>query len=135
MEASGGVSPLIAEAIDPQIATIIALTLVGLIFAIPIASVPISIFSRSLVIFLAAGLVVVAGFLMSLYPHPAAIPAGIAAELGALLLAIGGVQSHRRRVSASHALEDLLATTEAPSIVPHVSKRSPQLTHSLVPEL
>jgi hypothetical protein len=79
--------------------------------------------------------VVVAGFLMSFYPHPAAIPAGMAVQLGGLFLAIGGVQSHRRWVSVWHALKDLSATTEAPSIVPNVSKRSPQPTHSLVPEL
>jgi hypothetical protein len=127
---SGGVSPVIAEA-----ATIIALTLVVLIFAIRIASVLISIFSRSLVIFLAVCLVVVAGFLMSLHAHPAAIPAGIAVQLGGLLLAVGGVQLHRRWVSVWHALNELSATADAPSIVPHLSKHFPQPTPSPVSEL
>ena len=86
-------------------------------------------------IFLATFLVVVVGFLMSFYPHPAAIPAGITVQLGGLLLAIGGVQSHRRWVSVWRALKELSATAEAPSIVPHLSERSPQPTHSLVPEL
>ena len=67
----------IAEALDPRVATIIAVTFVVLIFAIPIASVLISTFANSLVVFLATCLLSVAGLLISLYPHPAAIPAGI----------------------------------------------------------
>src|SRR5262245_6920817 len=92
-EASNG---LIAEALDPVPATIIAATLVVLIFVIPIASVLTSALSKSLVIVLATCLLSTAGFLVSIYPHPVAVPVGIGIQVGGLLLAIGEVQSHRR---------------------------------------
>ena len=49
---------------------------------------------------------------------PAAIPVGIGLQLVGLLLAIGGVQSHRRSVAILLALERLSGAV-APSIVPH----------------
>jgi hypothetical protein len=92
MEASGEASNvLIAEALDPVTATMIAAILVVLIFVIPIASVLTSAFSKSLVIVLATGLLSTAGFLISIYPHhPVAVPVGIGIQVGGLLLAIGG---------------------------------------------
>jgi len=124
MEASGeAINALIVEALDPRLATIIAVTLVVLIFVIPIASVLTSAFSNSSVIFLATCLLSAAGFLISIYPHPVAIPAGIGIQLGGLLLAIGGVQSRRRSAAVWHAIEELFASV-APSIVPHEEPKS-----------
>jgi H+/gluconate symporter-like permease len=108
-----------AEPLDPVLATIIAVTLVVLIFVIPIASVLASVFSKSSVIVLATCLLSAAGFLVAIYPHPVVVPAGIAIQLSGLLLAIGGVQSRRKWAAVWHALEELSASVYAPSIVPH----------------
>ena len=46
-------SAQIAESLDPRLATIIAMVLIVLILVIPVASVLISVFSYSLVVFVA----------------------------------------------------------------------------------
>jgi hypothetical protein len=110
---------LIPEPLDPVLATIIAVTLVVLIYAIPIASVLISVFSKNWVIVLGTCLLSAAGFLVVHFQDPLALFAYSAIQVGGLLLAIGGVQSRRRWVSVWHALEELSASVHAPSIVPH----------------
>jgi hypothetical protein len=123
MEASSAIaSPvLIAEPLDPRLATMIAMTLVVLIFVIPIASALISAFSHSLVIFLGTCLLSAAGFLVSLQPQPAAIPAAIGIQIGGLLLAIGGMQSRSRLAAVWRAIERLPASPRiaSPSTAPH----------------
>ena len=110
-------SAQIAEFLDPRLATIIAMVLIVLILVIPVASVLISVFSYSLVVFVGTCLFAAAG-LLALHSLPAAIPVGIGLQLVGLLLAIGGVQSHRRSVAILLALERL-SDVVAPSIVPH----------------
>ena len=94
-------SAQIAESLDPRLATIIAMVLIVLILVIPVASVLISVFSYSLVVFVGTCLFAAAGLLASSHSLPAAIPVGIGLQLVGLLLAIGGVQSHRRDRSPS----------------------------------
>src|SRR5262249_19208981 len=111
---------LIAEPLDPVLATIIAVTLVVLIFVIPIATVLTSAFSKNGVIVLGTCLLSATGFLIDVhFQDPLALFAGSAIQVGGLLLAIGGVQSRRRWAAVWHAFEEQSASVHAPSIVRH----------------
>ena len=112
---------MIAELLDPVLATTIVVILGVLIYVGPIASVLICVFSKNWVIVLGTCLLSAAGFLIAA-AHPQytlALFAGSAIQVGGLLLAIGGVQSHRRWAAVCHAYAELSASVHAPSIVPH----------------
>jgi hypothetical protein len=110
---------LIAEPLDPVLATVIGVTLAVLIFVIPIASVLTSVFSKNWVIVLGTCLLSASGFLVVHFQDPLALFAGSAIQVGGLLPAIGGVQSRRRWATFWHAFEELSVSVHAPSIVPH----------------
>ena len=111
---------MIAEPLDAVLATIIVVILGVLIYVGPIASVLISVFSKNWVIVLGTCLLSAAGFLIAAvhFQYALALFAGSAIQVGALLLAIGGVQSHRRWAAFWHAYAELSASVHAPSIVP-----------------
>jgi hypothetical protein len=91
---------------DPQLATIIAFSFFVLFFVtIPIASVLIAAFSKSILIFLETCFLSAAGFLLTWHLDPSTSLVGVGLQLGGLLLTIAALQLRRRLVVLWHPVE------------------------------
>jgi hypothetical protein len=112
---------------DPQLATIIAFTFFVLFFVtIPIASVLIAAFSKSIVIFLETCFLSAAGFLLTWHLDPSTILVGVGLQLGGLLLAIAGLQLRGWLVVLWHSVV-------AAVIRPSASKKASALAQPACP--
>lgn len=88
----------ITEAIDPGIATVVALSVALLIFILPIASSVVASLSRNLVIFLGTLMLSWGGFLILFLPSPVTVPITVGMQLAGLLLAIGGISRNKNEI-------------------------------------